>query len=179
MIIYCLTNVNTGKKYVGKTKKDILVRFKQHIYNAFELKLDFYLYQSMRKHGADAFSYTILQECDNETELDECEKDWILKLETYKPTVGYNSTMGGDGGHITPETRAKISKANTGRVQTPEDRKKKSEAAKGRKHTKKSRQLIGEASKNRAPASKETRQKMSDAQKRAWQRRKKLKENIS
>jgi group I intron endonuclease len=168
MIIYCLININTGKKYVGKTKKDISVRFNEHIYNAFNLELDFYLYQSMRKHGSDAFSYEILEQCINEEKLDEQEKYWIKTLETYKPNIGYNGTMGGDGGHITPEIRAKISKANKGRVQTLEDRQKKSKAAKGRKHSSETLALLKIVRNERPLPTEETRKKMSEAAKKRW-----------
>lgn len=101
-IVYCHT-IN-GKSYVGYTKYDIEKRLSQHVKKA-EKGSKLALHCSIRKHGAEAISSEILEECDDAL-LPEREKYWISKLGTYKG--GLNMTEGGDGGNtglMSPEIR--------------------------------------------------------------------------
>lgn len=131
-VIYTLTNVVTGKKYVGKTMIGAKERRKQHSSNA-RIGHKSYLYKSMRKYGDEKFvmevvDYALLQE-----ELDAKEIAWIAKLDTTNPEKGYNCTIGGDGAKhgpssrvhmkgriVSEETRAKMAASQTGRKMPPE-----------------------------------------------------------
>lgn len=111
--IYVLKNINTGKVYVGLTKKPIEDRFIQHCKAAFSKKVSEKLdkgepirviLRSLRKHGKDSFEIELL---DTAPCLDDaCEKErfYINKLNSKVPN-GYNLTDGGEGlsGYETPQ----------------------------------------------------------------------------
>jgi group I intron endonuclease len=143
--IYIVTNLLNNKQYIG-----------QHASND---ESDSYygsgkiLERSIKKYGKNNFKREIIQYCDYEMELDECEIYWIKELNTKVPN-GYNLTDGGEGGR--------------GMIISMRVRKKQSEMMKGNKiwlgkhHTKESNQ------KNRVKhlgkiTSPETRQKISKA----------------
>jgi group I intron endonuclease len=92
MVIYKIVNSINGKFYIGKTIKTVEKRFSVHIYNA-KRGGDTHLYRSIRKHGPENFSYTILESVISKEILNDREKFWIQEL---KPE--YNMTKGGDGG---------------------------------------------------------------------------------
>ena len=93
--IYIITNNINNKKYVGKAKRKIKYRWKDHCKNAIYLNLDTYLYRAIRKYGIDNFTIELLdEEYSNEREI-----YWI---ETLKPE--YNMTKGGEGGWINDQT---------------------------------------------------------------------------
>lgn len=113
MKVYKITNKNTNKVYVGKTKGTIKNRFIKHKRNAKD-KINRYLYDSMNHHGFDAFSIEEIEECNDEDVLNEREKFWIKELDCLYPN-GYNMTRGGDGGntlrHWPEEKRKALYKA--------------------------------------------------------------------
>lgn len=105
--IYVMTNILNGKQYVGQTvshRKNrnryipfgYIGRFKDHISEATcntKKKQCWYLNNSIRKDGADAWKVELLEVCDKH-KLDELEIDYIQKLGTIYPN-GYNLTCGG------------------------------------------------------------------------------------
>lgn len=93
--IYKLTNIKTGKLYIGKTEKTITERYDVHVVNS--KILDTYLYRSMRKHGVTAFVVDIVEPVNDVNTLDARERHWIQTLNTLAP-AGYNMTAGGEGG---------------------------------------------------------------------------------
>lgn len=95
--IYVITNKINGKQYVGQTTYSIEKRFKEHKkqQNA-PTRKKFPLYSAFRKYGFENFIVSKLEEC-SEDELDDREKFWINKLDTYYH--GYNATFGGGGVH--------------------------------------------------------------------------------
>ena len=60
--IYIITNNINNKKYVGKAKRKIKYRWKDHCKNAIYLNLDTYLYRAIRKYGKENFTIEILDE---------------------------------------------------------------------------------------------------------------------
>jgi hypothetical protein len=94
--IYSITNTINKKAYVGLTRKDNPTdRWKRHIKNASEDKLDYPIYLAMRKYGTHNFRFKILEEC-AEDKVAEREIHFIKELNTYGD-AGYNATPGGEG----------------------------------------------------------------------------------
>lgn len=115
-VIYLITNKVNGKSYVGKTKQPLKQRFKQHS------RTDSLIGKVIRKYGAENFSVEVLEECATPEQLNEREKFFIAALNCKVPH-GYNRTDGGDGvaGYTpTPQHRANISAALSGRHLSPE-----------------------------------------------------------
>ena len=133
MIVYQIRNIVNDKRYVGKTKRSLSQRWKEHVRNAIVGYDDMTLYRAIRKHGPEAFELSILQECVSEDELDIAEKRWIADLRTFGE--GYNMTEGGDGPkgyRHTEATKRKMSEFRKGRKLGPfsEEHKKKISLAK-------------------------------------------------
>lgn len=93
--IYCIENLINGKKYVGETTYTIQKRWQEHCRFSKREGSDRPLYRAIRKYGIENFIIYQLEECDAELRW-EREKFWIAKLNTFH--LGYNATLGGDGG---------------------------------------------------------------------------------
>ena len=93
--IYKITNNVNGKLYIGKTKRSLSERFKQHV--TASRREDIFnrpLYKAFRKHGIENFKIELVEEV---VESVECEREsfWIEYFSSFKH--GYNATLGGDG----------------------------------------------------------------------------------
>lgn len=144
--IYTLADPDTKEiKYVGKTKKSLLYRLQQHIYEAFR-------YKSYKA----SWIKSLLQE--NKIPiielLDETNEDW-QSLEMYWITQmrswGFhlvNMTDGGDGNHnqvITKETKQKISQALKGKKRPQEVKDKISKAHTGKQLSESTKKKLKQA----------------------------------
>ena len=110
--IYRLTNLVTGKTYIGKTVR-FQRRMREHKSNS-EKKSKTYLSNSVKKHGWDNFKVEIIIDDVPEEDLDNLEISYIAVENTMVP-FGYNLTLGGDGrlGYIASEqTRKKMRQAS-------------------------------------------------------------------
>lgn len=87
-IIYCYTNKNTGKKYVGQTIHPEQ-RKATHKSKALTEDSDYYFHRSIRKHGWDTFDYEVLEENVEQKNLNERENYYINMYDTLWPN-GYN-----------------------------------------------------------------------------------------
>lgn len=100
-IVYCVTNVKNGKRYVGWTNKTLEQRWKMHVRNALVRKRKFLLSEAIRKHGSgdDVWTRETLQEVVTPEEAKLFEVKFIAELNTNHFTGGhgYNMTPGGDG----------------------------------------------------------------------------------
>jgi hypothetical protein len=85
--IYGIKNKTNNLWYVGQTRKDPKIRFRAH------RKAHSSIGRAIKKDGVQNFDFLILEECD-EYSLNEKEKEWILKLDSFDN--GYNQTLGGD-----------------------------------------------------------------------------------
>ena len=96
--IYLITNHINGKRYVGQTVNPIHYRWSKHIEEAYGgNKSNSLLHRAIIKYGASNFGVNILEEC-ADTELNEKEKNYIKKYDTYYThNKGYNMTWGGEG----------------------------------------------------------------------------------
>ena len=106
MVIYQIINIITSDFYIGKSNNP-KVRFYKHKYNAINTKSQAFLYRAMRKYGVDNFSFTILEEVENQENLNCREVYWIEKL-----SPRYNMTKGGDGGDTSNSPNYKLAIKN-------------------------------------------------------------------
>lgn len=106
--IYCIENLENGKKYIGQTKSDLNKRFNVHLCSNGCRKIS----NALKKYGRYCFAVEVLWEVEvfTQEELDSKEIEFIKELNTLHPN-GYNLVSGG-GGSLSPteETRALISK---------------------------------------------------------------------
>ena len=98
--IYKIYNDINEKVYIGQTKHEIHIRFKEHIKAAkSNSRKNVVLYKAMRKYGIENFHIEMIEEC-SEDKLDEKEIYWISFYDSYNK--GYNMTLGGGGGQTLP-----------------------------------------------------------------------------
>lgn len=99
--IYKIYNIINDKIYIGQTRRDINIRWKQHLLS---LKSDkdknTVLYRAMNKYGSDKFNIQLIKEysCESKEELIEIlnkeEIRYISEYNSIKPN-GYNMQHGG------------------------------------------------------------------------------------
>ena len=94
--IYEIKNINSGKVYIGQSK-DIMIRWRDHIARLKSQKHDNkYLQHAWNKYGAEAFTFSILEECEPDFDkLNELEIKWIGLKNALDHNVGYNIASGG------------------------------------------------------------------------------------
>lgn len=134
VIVYLVRNRTNDKGYVGKTKRSLEQRWREHVRNAMKMRAEMPIYDAIRKHGAEAFDLSVLEECDSPEGLNEAEKRWIVELGTF--SRGYNATRGGDGPsgyRHTSETRARMSALRRGKKLGPRSEETKRRVSEGRK----------------------------------------------
>ena len=90
-VIYLITNLLNGKKYVGQTIQRLNIRMNHHRRGG-----DLYIDRAIRKYGRENFKVEVLEECYTVEQLNEREKFWIIELNCKHPN-GYNHTDGGEG----------------------------------------------------------------------------------
>jgi group I intron endonuclease len=117
MFIYVITNLITGKVYIGQHKGDNLKQYlqKKFWYSRNQKTGSSYLFNAMRKYDEpDQWSISPLFDgIETKVELDRLETLLIALYDTRNPEIGYNICKGGEGftGEFTVEHRAKLSKA--------------------------------------------------------------------
>lgn len=107
MYIYCAASPS-GKRYIGQTNRDVGVRWKEHVHDAFDPNKDRCkaLNNAIRKYGGFSFHLQTLV-CCLPWLLDEYEEACILQYNTLVPH-GYNIKLGGSSGSHNEETKLKI-----------------------------------------------------------------------
>jgi group I intron endonuclease len=134
MIIYRAINKNNGKCYVGKTVNSLQQRINSHKSESNLNRYDVAFHRALRKYGIDMFEWEVLHECYLVEQLNEMERYFIKKFDSY--LNGYNETLGGDGqsiGYVAAEsTRKKLSIKSTELWKDLNHRKKVSEIQKAR-----------------------------------------------
>lgn len=116
-IIYKITNIKNGKIYIGKTKKNINIRFQQHLHNAFSEEIRFKhlpLINAIRKYGTSSFVIEKIDEAQSNEELNNKERKWIKDLNSLDKNIGYNVSQGGEG-NVPYSCLLKGAKKRTGR----------------------------------------------------------------
>lgn len=182
--IYETTNLVNGKKYIGKHKADKFDN--QYLGSGIALK------KSVQKYGKQNFSVKILEIIkSNQKELDEKEKEWIIKYNAVKDKMYYNRSYGGENegwfgvnqvikeqGGLTKETREKMSKSRTGikhpmygKQHSEESKEKMRKIKKGKKTSEATKKKQSEALKGEKAywygkhLSEETKRKLSESRK--------------
>jgi group I intron endonuclease len=116
MFIYLIVNHVTGKYYVGQHKGNNLKKYLQQKFGHAKRgeSSHSHLYNSMRKHGREAFTiHALLSDVQTRSELDQHERDFITILKSQDPDYGYNICRGGEGftGPHRPESKTKVTEA--------------------------------------------------------------------
>jgi group I intron endonuclease len=107
--VYCIENLENGKKYIGQTTRDIAERFREHCGNS-GTSVSPKLKNAIKKYGKDCFCVEVVwesHEC-NQADLDAKEIQFVKEFETMHPN-GYNLTLGGSGGRHSAETKKLLS----------------------------------------------------------------------
>jgi hypothetical protein len=164
MIIYKATNKINGKCYVGQTTRELKVRKRHHLNSKEDGN---YFHNALYKYGPENFQWEVLCECESKEELNEMEFHYIKQYNSSWKESGYNLTEGGEGNPMdNPDTRKKISIANSKRIIKQSTKDKMSKANKGKnnpnygkkskgclgyKHTEEAKRKISEANKGKTP----------------------------
>lgn len=98
MIIYKVTNLVNNKIYIGKDKHNNSRYFGSGV----KIK------GAIKKYGRNCFIKETLEECFDETILNEREEYWINEYNSVDRNVGYNITRGGEGGDTISNNPRKI-----------------------------------------------------------------------
>lgn len=128
--VYCHTNKQNGKKYIGITCQKPEQRWR----NGKGYKTCPYFWRAIQLYGWDAFTHEIWYTDLTKHEAEALEIELIAKYETQNPMKGYNISAGGNapnaGKHLSEETRKKIGAIHRGKIETEETKKKKSNSHK-------------------------------------------------
>lgn len=169
-IVYRITNVVTGRSYIGLTRQPLHQRWSCHRSSAIMMKNQkrksgcLALWQSIIKYGENSFEIDVLASAITSKSLNELEMLLIAQHDTKIPK-GYNLTAGGEGSNGASEiTRAKMAAAHTGLRHSAASRAKMSTSQKGRIVSDEARKKFAKAITGRK-ASVETRAKQSVAHK--------------
>jgi group I intron endonuclease len=128
--IYKITNLITGKIYIGKCSK----KGNTNMYYG----SGSYINRSIKKHGIENFKKEIIENCNDREELNKREIYWIEELKARNKNIGYNIAVGGEGGPL-----------NKNKIFSMEWRENMSKSFKGKKKSEAHRKNIGNALKNR------------------------------
>ena len=90
MWIYKITNIQNDKVYIGQSVRPIEQRFKRHLTDALNNKLDTHFARAIREYGADSFKLEEIDSAITQEELNKKEQYWIKYYNSVKE--GYNET---------------------------------------------------------------------------------------
>lgn len=94
-VVYCVTNIVNGKKYIGKTKGTLRRRISGHRYDAFVKNSPYAFHAALRKHGVESFTVQVLDVCSS---LEELRFSEITRIKEHRAfETGYNMTLGEEG----------------------------------------------------------------------------------
>lgn len=124
--IYLIHNIRNNKVYVGKTD-DVSRRWREHrsVANSTSKRPKHPINYAIAKYGIGSFVVSVVQRFDSEIVCLEAEKYWIRYFNSRNSNHGYNITEGGEGAggwKHSPESRKKMSTAQTGKIRSPQHR---------------------------------------------------------
>lgn len=158
--IYCHLHVESGRRYIGLTKKTILQRWNSHLVNAKAKrgKGCHHFWNAIRKYGKDAFEGRVIEVWDTIEKANEREDYWIEFYDTRNPEKGFNLAKGGQ--HVPHPIRKNP-------WDDPEYRARCASTIRRRMGTQEARALCSKASKE-VHLRPEVREKLSSASNRMW-----------
>lgn len=148
--LYCVTNRENGKMYVGQTARSVQERWSRHVYAAASAsKLKFH--RAIRKYGAGNFD--VVELFQYPTLEDALHAEMILVASLDLISGGYNSAPGGSvSPMLSPEVSARNAAARRGKKLSAEHRANMAKAHRGRPsspHSDETRRKISLAKKGR------------------------------
>lgn len=155
-VIYVITNIVTGEKYVGATTVSAHDRFRKHCLAKNKTKIG----RAISEYGVSNFKYDVIESDLEIHSLSDRESYWINKLDTINS--GYNINNGGGSREVSNSTRLKLSRVNSGKILSSDHKRKIGMANKGKTHTEKSKRHFSESHKGNK-ISEETKAKLSRA----------------
>ncbi len=138
MYIYKTTNLLNSKIYVGKR----IYRKKDDIWY---LGSGVYLNRAIKKHGRENFVKEIIEWCSDKKELCNKEIYWIKYFNSTNLKIGYNLSLGGDGGNVGKEAYIKIGNKLRGKKKPKEFGEKVSKALKNKPKSKEHNEKVRQA----------------------------------
>lgn len=157
-IVYLAENLSNGKRYVGQTTSTLERRRYSHKEQSKIPKT--YFHSAIAKYGMSNFRWTVLEEAEDQSSLDNKECAWIAKFCSNDREKGYNLKEGGSGGgHHSEESKRKMSISHLGMKASEEAKQKMSRAHKGRHYN------IGNTHRKGKKASAEAKKKLSEFRK--------------
>jgi len=180
--VYCHTNLNNSKCYVGWTSTTMEKRWKRHC-GASKAGSRNHFHAAIRKWGIDCWEHEILESLPTAEEAKLAEILWIQNKKSHIYTnegVGYNETLGGEGcagckrtaehraaisymaKNRSPELRYKIGSANRGKKFSQEYREKIGNSVRGNRHSEETKEKIRSSNQGQKRTS-ETREKIRRA----------------
>lgn len=193
-LVYLVTNLKTGKVYVGQTTTTVQNRWKGHCNSGHKSRL----WLSIQAHGRHSFTIEKIAEAKTKAELDELEREFIAKHNATDSRFGYNFERGGSGAprskesaqstaeklrgrKLSEEQKQKIAASKKGKKLTAEHIAKVKAAKAGYRHSDEARRRMSEVKmgKTMPPVSAECRRKLSEASKASWAKRKQLQQSES
>lgn len=112
--IYLITCLVNNKIYIGKTRKTVEARFKQHIITAISdapSRKKYYIHNAIKKHGPENFKIEEIDSLEGYEVSKERESYWIKKYNSHNPKIGYNLVIETPDGveFISESTKKKLS----------------------------------------------------------------------
>jgi group I intron endonuclease len=96
-ILYCHTHSDSGRRYIGVTRKSLAHRWRHHVYCAITRKEKTHFANAIRKYGRNSFTHEVLEVCASREVAEVAEVSWIEFFDSTDPKKGFNLTRGGFG----------------------------------------------------------------------------------
>lgn len=93
--VYCHIHRESGRRYVGLTKRTWQERWRGHLHGAGR-GVRTHFANAIRKYGPEAFDHEVLEVCHTLEEANEREQHWIWTYDTRNPLRGFNLAEGGN-----------------------------------------------------------------------------------
>jgi group I intron endonuclease len=107
MHIYKTTNLLNGKIYIGQTSKDLNTNY---------LGSGSVVIKAIKKYGNSNFKREVLEECESKECMNNREKHWIQHFDSINRNIGYNVSIGGEGGNLGDKVNQKISETRKNKI---------------------------------------------------------------
>ncbi len=114
-VIYCHTNRQTQKSYIGYTKHTIRKRWKYGHVVSSKMDVQFVFSRAIRKYGTEVWDHVELETHEDLANAKEAEIFYIAYFQTLVPN-GYNMTKGGEGINGLRHSEETLQKIRTARA---------------------------------------------------------------